>query len=68
MPVSEENEQVLKGKIAPKRQKRTDEEEKDEKENERPVRPEEIAMGVGGQVVGHTEPPLLRRGHLVEVL
>ena len=50
MPVSEENEQVLKGKIAPKRQKRTDEEEKDEKENERPVRPEEIAMGVGGQV------------------
>ena len=48
MPVSEENEQVLKGKIAPKRQKRTDEEEKDEKENERPVRPEEIAMGVGG--------------------
>ena len=49
VPVSEENEQVLKGKIAPKRQKQAPGDEQDDKENERPVRPEEIAMGVGGQ-------------------
>ena len=48
MPVSEENEAVLKGKIAPKRVKKEDLDEED-KENEKPVRPEGIAMGVGGQ-------------------
>ena len=38
----------MKGKIAPKRQKKSHEEDKEDKENEKPVRPEDIAMGVGG--------------------
>lgn len=44
--MSEENEAVLKGRIAPKKVKREDPE--DDKENDAPVRPEDVAMGVGG--------------------
>ena len=46
--MSEENEAVLKGKVAPKKKAKDKDEDKD-KENERPVRAEDIAMGMNGQ-------------------
>lgn len=56
MPVSQENEAVLKGRVAPKKPKAADEmqdaeeEEKDDGRAKKPVRPEDVAMGVEGDV------------------
>lgn len=51
MPVSQENEAVLKGKVAPKKpENETMEEDKDNGLPKQPIRPDEVAMGVNGDV------------------
>ena len=53
MPVSQENESVLKGQIAPKKPQRSDEdmeEEKDDGKPKGPVKLEDVAVGLNGDV------------------
>lgn len=55
MPVSQENESVLKGKVAPKAPPNNPadediEEEKDDGMGQKTVRPEDVAMGINGDV------------------
>jgi len=49
--VSQENETVLKGRIAPKKvDKEGMEEEKDDGSPAKPIRPEDVGMGLNGDV------------------
>ena len=50
MPVSQENESVLKGKVAPKVVNDPEEEEKDDGMGKKEVKPEDVAMGLNGDV------------------
>lgn len=54
MPVSQENEAVLKGRVAPKKQPAPDSDNDIEEEKEegvkRPLRHDEVAMGVNGDI------------------
>ena len=50
MPVSQENETVLKGKVAPKKQNGTEEDMEDDNMPKRHIRHDEVAMGLGGDV------------------
>lgn len=52
MPVSQENEAVLKGKVAPKKKPDSDNDIEEEKDDgmKRPIRHDEVAMGVDGDV------------------
>jgi len=50
VPVSSENETVLKGRVAPKKQKLDNEAMEEDKEDGRPVKPDDVAMGIDADV------------------
>lgn len=50
MPVSQENETVLKGKIAPKKPENEAMEEEKDEGPKKPVRAEDVAVGIDGDV------------------
>ena len=50
MPVSQENEAVLRGKVAPKKPDNEAMEEEKEEGPKKPLRPEDVAVGIDGDV------------------